>query len=342
MDKKVKPVLIENKFQWEKWMKSNNPATFLQSWNWGETNAKMGDEVVRYIFYKGSLPVASFQGIIQKAKRGKHILIPGGPVMDWNDQKLIEIVVSFIKKIAIEKNVKFVRIRPDIENSEIINKIFKNNSFIPSPMHLHAENTWILDLSADEDTILSNMRKTTRYCIKKSLNEGLTIEKTTDSKSVDILYKLQKETSKRHSFVEFPKKLFKYQLETFGEDGGAVMYICRKNKEVLVAAMILYYGETAFYHHSASSNSARNTNASYFLQWNIIKDAKKLGCKYYNFWGIAPENKPKHRFFGVTVFKKGFGGYPLNWVHAHDIIISKIYWLTYLFEYARRIKRRLY
>ena len=80
---------------------------------------------------------------------------------------------------------------------------------------------------------------------------------------------------------------------------------------------------------------------SYFLQWQIIKEAKNRGIKYYNFWGIAPNDNPNHRFAGVTMFKTGFGGERIDWLHAHDLPISNKYWLTYLFESGRRIFRRL-
>lgn len=112
-------------------------------------------------------------------------------------------------------------------------------------------------------------------------------------------------------------------------------------EEVLSAAIIIFYGDYAYYHHSGSSSKIRPVPASYFLQWKIIQEAKKRGCKYYNFWGIAPNDNPKHRFAGVTIFKKGFGGKRINWLHAQDLPVSPLYWLTYIFETARRKRRSL-
>ena len=66
-----------------------------------------------------------------------------------------------------------------------------------------------------------------------------------------------------------------------------------------------------------------------------------MGLKYYDFWGIAPTDDPNHRFAGVTIFKKGFGGERIDWVHAHDLPVSPLYKLTYVFETGRRIRRNL-
>ena len=79
-------------------------------------------------------------------------------------------------------------------------------------MHLHAENTWILDISKPEEELLAGMRKSTRYLIKKSLDLGLELEVSKDPKSAGILYELQKETAKSHKFVGFSQKLFNQKL----------------------------------------------------------------------------------------------------------------------------------
>ena len=60
----------------------------------------------------------------------------------------------------------------------------------------------------------------------------------------------------------------------------------------------------------------------------------------YNFWGIAPETASKdHPFFGITHYKKGFGGYQRDIVHCHDIVLSSRYYLTWIVETIRSKKR---
>jgi lipid II:glycine glycyltransferase (peptidoglycan interpeptide bridge formation enzyme) len=185
------------------------------------------------------------------------------------------------------------------------------------------------------------MRKTTRYLIKKSLNLNLKLEIFNDSKSASILYKLQKETAKRHKFVGFSQKLFESEIESFAKDKNARLFVCKKGSTVLAAAIIIFYGDSAYYHFSGSTSSFLEIPFSYFLQWQIIKEAKKTGLRYYNFWGIAPNSDPKHRFAGVTLFKTGFGGERIDWLHAQDLPVSPLYWVTHVFESVRKMLRRL-
>lgn len=332
---------IISKTVWEKFILSQNPQTFLHSWNWGETSKILGDKVYRIGFYKGSKLCGAVLLLVQKAKRGPHLIIPGGPFINWKDKKLVSVFIKTIEKIASQECVWFIRIRPEVLDSKDNREYFRKLGFIRAPMHLHAENTWVLDISDPEDQILSKMRKNTRYSVRKSLNEGFEFSKNNSEKGIHILYLLQKDTVKRHKFLGFSEKLFSAQMKTFGDDGQMDLYTVTKGGKNYVAAMIIYYGNYAYYHHSASSMDATKTNASYFMQWNIIKTAKKKGIKYYNFWGIAPADAKKHRFMGVTTFKKGFGGIAIDWVPAQDYVISKYYIFTKVIETLRKRIRGL-
>lgn len=340
---KFEEKIITDKKVWEDLLLAKHPQSFLQSWNWGETNRLMGKKVFRVGIYNKT--IARLEGIYlaikEEAKRGPHLLIPAGPIIDWEDKKMVSFFLESIQNLGKQEKVWFVRVRPELLDSPEHKRLFTRLGSVSAPMHLHAENTWVLNIASSEEEILAQMRKTTRYLIRKSLQMNLTFEASTDTEDSTILEQLQSETVQRHGFVGFPEILFVKQIETFGQDGQGALCICKKGNTPLAASIIIFYGESAYYHHSGSTLKFPSIPASYFLQWKIIQEAKSRGCKYYNFWGIAPTDDPKHRFAGVTIFKKGFGGARVDWLHAQDIIISPFYWFTYLFETMRRITRQL-
>ena len=333
---------IENRDEWEKAVLSFAPQTFLQGWSWGQTNVGVGAKVIRLGFCQDDKTVGVAQIIKEKARRGPYLLIPGGPLLDWSNQRLVKFVVDHIRDLAQKEKVWFIRIRPEVPDSFGSKKAFLKLGFLPAPMHLHAENTWVLDITPEEETLLQGMRKTTRYLIRQSLKENLTFEEYTHPNGAEILCTLQKETAARHKFSPYPKKLFEAELASFKENQEGSLFVCKYGKDVLAAAIIIFYGHIAYYHHSASTLiKYPKVPFSYFLQWHIIKEAKKRNARTYNFWGIAPSDNPKHRFAGVTTFKKGFGGERIDWLQAQDLPVSPFYWLTYIFETLRRITRRL-
>ena len=114
---------------------------------------------------------------------------------------------------------------------------------------------------------------------------------------------------------------------------------------------MVFWQNMGFYHHGASLSKYKNVPVSYLLQWEAIKEAKRKGCQIYNFWGIANEKSKiknqkskinkKHPWWGLTLFKMGFGGYKKEYVRTQDLLLSSRYYLTYIFEKLRRIKRGL-
>jgi lipid II:glycine glycyltransferase (peptidoglycan interpeptide bridge formation enzyme) len=73
-----------------------------------------------------------------------------------------------------------------------------------------------------------------------------------------------------------------------------------------------------------------------------MRDLKALGYERFNLWGIAPAGQPNHRYAGVTTFKTGFGGEVIEYVPAHDLVLSKFgYFKDYVVESLRKKKRHL-
>lgn len=73
-----------------------------------------------------------------------------------------------------------------------------------------------------------------------------------------------------------------------------------------------------------------------------MRDLKEQGVKKYNLWGIAPPGEKNHRYSGVTTFKTGFGGEVVEFIPAHDIVISRgKYMLDLLVETLRKKRRHL-
>jgi len=208
-------------------------------------------------------------------------------------------------------------------------------------MHMHAETTWQLDLAPSEDELLANMRKTTRYSIRRAARDGVRIIQSKKVKDIETLYQLQMEAVKRHKFIPFSKEFMEKQFQAFVQDDQVALFLAEYNKQILSVAMIIYYGDMAVYHYAGTSSKFPQIFSSYLLQWEAIREAKKRECKIYNFWGIAPTDNPKHRFAGVTIFKKGFGWGRVDYLHAQDYPLSTLYRITCLFETIRRMRRRL-
>ena len=220
--------------------------------------------------------------------------------------------------------------------------LFLKLGFKNAPMHLHAELTHQLDITQSEDQLMSSMRKSTRYEIKQAIRQGIKITTSQNSKDIDEFYKLQLQTAQRQEFVAFGKQFLEEQFQVFVKDNQVLLYTAWMGKKKLAQAFIIFYGDEADYHYGASTYDGRKYPGAYLIQWEAIKEAKKRGLKRYNLWGVAPENQTNHRFHGVSVFKRGFRGNDVEYMHARDLIINLFaYRLNWFIETIRRKLRKV-
>ena len=126
---------IENKKYWEEFVLSKNEANFLQSWSWGEFHKALGKSINRTGFYEGTKLFGVMQAVVEPAKRGKYLTVPGGPIIDWQNKDLINAFAQQVKTIAKENDCVFVRVRPQLKSDEFSKKIFKDLGFKKAPMH---------------------------------------------------------------------------------------------------------------------------------------------------------------------------------------------------------------
>lgn len=341
---------ITDKTQWENFVYAQNANTFLQSWNWGEFNRLSGDKIFRLGIFENDNLIGVALIIKVNARRGKFLFCPHGPIMESRkvepacrqagveSRKLSGILFDYLKNLAIKEKVDFVRFSPLIENMPENLKIFQDYGFRNAPVHMmHPELSWLLDISKNEEEILKGMRKTTRNLVRRAEKENVEIIEVKSIEGIEEFYKLLMQTVGRHGFIPFPREYLKKELESFAPENRISIFFAKHAGQVLSSAIIVFYGNSSYYHHGASF--ASKIPASYLLMWRIIQESKKRDCKIFNFWGIAPEGQPKHPWAGLTLFKTGFGGFKEEYLHCQDLPITSKYWFNWLVESVRRWKR---
>lgn len=334
---------ITDRAVWEQFLDCLPVDTFLHTWEWGEfntqTNTRPGETIFRIGAYDGEklIAVALLLKII--AKRGSYIFCPHGPIISSDHETILKTIIKYSIHLAISEKVDFVRYAPLLLNDEKYLSIFRSLGFRDAPIHVHPELAWILDITPSEDELLSQMRKTSRHAIKKAVKDGVTVRQSTSLEDLTKFHTLYTETVERQQFTPFSLKYLQNELSTFLEKDHMRIFVAEYRLEPVAASMVVFTPYSAFYHQGASSRKYPKLTAAHALQWEAIRTAKQRGCQRYNFWGIADEVQPNHPWKGLTLFKKGFGGYSQRYVHAQDKPLGIKYWLNFGIETFRRKKR---
>jgi lipid II:glycine glycyltransferase (peptidoglycan interpeptide bridge formation enzyme) len=396
----MKIKIIDEKNLWQKFFDDNCLSSFLHSWEWGEFQQSLGYPIIRLGLFNNKNQLEAICLVIKiKSRRGSFLFIPHGPIFNQNKNEKIKIknyiekIKNYLITLSKKENYWFIRMAPVLEDKEEYQKIFSDLGFKKAPIYMHAETTWELPLiNKTEEELLSSMRKTTRYLIKKATRDGVLIEKTEDPKALKIFYNLYQETAKREKFTPFSFDFLKKEFAAFSKSKKAMIFLAKAPKAItgvevegilptrnaifekiknnlktggtdgrdptsaqrffqpdagrehlwegnrgqdpfLAAALIFFTKSAAFYHQGACLHT--KIPATYLLQWEAIKEAKNRGCLIYNFWGIYDEQRPERTpksWQGLTLFKTGFSGQIKRFLETQDYIISKKYYLTYLWE----------
>lgn len=329
--------------QWEQFLHSLAPHTFLQSWQWRRLHEQIGEPVMAIGAFQGDTLVGIALAILVRARRGTFLFCPHGPLalrMDTAEgADIIRVLLEELRTRALQKHASFLRVSPLALDTPDTRSFYARLGYRPAPIHVHAERMWILDLTPSEETLLAQMRKTTRNLIRRAEREGVTVRFSTDQTDVDTFEQLYAETAERERFVPFSHAFLAAEFDAFVPEGKGFLAFAEYQGKPIAGALIINETGRGFYHQGASSRAHKKTPAAYLLHWRIAQHLKQSGCLAYNFWGIAPENAPQHPWAGLTLFKQGFGGAAIDYLHAQDLPLRPNYWFTYLIETLRRKKR---
>ena len=334
---------ITEKKKWEDFVLSQTYAIFLQSPQYAEFYKKLGEQGWIFGVFDAEKLVGGTLAVTVHAKRGSFLFLPYGPVVSEkkNRSEVVRVLTDHLSDFIKNQNLNFLKVSPFWGNNPTNLNIFKQLKYRNAPMHVLAENTWLLDLGPSEEDILAGMEKTHRYLIRRCMKEGVTVSQTSESQKLIDFNQLHDLTAQRHRFHRFSDEYIQAEYDCFAPKKEAVVFKgILPDGRVDSAAVVIFYGNMAAYRHGASANFDNKLPTSYLVQWEAIKEAKRRGFSWYNFWGIAPkEANKKHPFYGITHFKKGFGGFNMDLLHCQDLPVTKKYYFNWLVETFRSLRR---
>ena len=197
-----------------------------------------------------------------------------------------------------------------------------------SPYPVQPQDTVVLSLDADEETLLARMRKKTRYNIRLATKRGVRIQRHSAEEALGILphwYALYRETSLRNRISLHSESYYRALIRLSMKVGAPSisLYTAHHENEALGGIIVAHLGNRSLYMYGASSNLKRELMPNYLLQWRAIVDAQGLGASEYDFFGIPPTDDPEHPMHGLMRFKTGFGGEIRHYPGAWDFPIRK-------------------
>ena len=314
----------------------NIPITQSKEWQ------KLQEDIGETCFYEKENDY-QYLSILTKRPGGNYLYLPYGPVTDT--EAGFKKALASLQSLAREQKAVFIRIEP--LNPDIVKYLPKNTI---KSKDLNPKDTWVLDITPDKPTLLTNFSQGTRTRYNTFAKKGLSVESTKDSSAIKQLIALQDKLFKKKNLNTFSPEYLKAELD----QPFATLYLVKyhhpegKDREehepadgqVLAASLFFDYNDTRYYMQSAADIDYKKLPATVALLTTAIFDAKEQGIKHFDFWGIAPEDAPDdHPWKGFTKFKQSFGGRPVAYAGTYDIIINPFKY--HLYQLVRKINQKI-
>lgn len=158
-----------------------------------------------------------------------------------------------------------------------------------------------LDLRVEDDELLSSFRKTTRYEIRRSEQQGVVIRLAATGGDMESLERIYFEMALTKKFDSWDPTHLSHVLHWIADkkDRGAVL-LAFKDSELLGGTLVVRVGSRAWYVLGATTKNHR-LSAGHLLQWHAIRWAKEHHCTEYDFGGFREGVET-----GPALFKRGF------------------------------------
>lgn len=190
--------------------------------------------------------------------------------------------------------LKFTHFDPDAIQQITVQ--LKAEASDPFPFFGHQSERLVINLVDDEEAMLASFDREVRRQIRAATRVNFEIRSSDSPESLAELWPMIERLTERKGFrVYRPEAGWQELLERASKHQCARVYSASLDSRVVQAIMVVRDANTAEYMLGALDLEALGDNPSpaCLLQWNVMKDMRRLGCSAYN---LGPPTGTVYRF----------------------------------------------
>jgi len=327
----IRPATEADAAAWQAMVEASPSGDFLQDWAWADVAAFDGQPQRRFVAVEDGDLVALAAAQVRPLPLGRSFwYVPHGPVLDYDHPRAgdrLRAMAIGLREAARGAKGIAVKLEPRLELGSAATADFRRLRH--DPRTLQVGQTRLVELG-DDETMLAGFDKDTRYGVRRAEREGVDVTRTDDAddrRAIDELHALVLETQARAGFPRPPLERYRTAWHSLADGGRASIFEAHREGRLLASGMLVIEGHRSFYLFSGSvreEHGEPKRYASYALQWAMMRHARDRGVRVHDLWGIAPDGAgPEHPWYGVGLFKKGFGGRAVAWAGTWDVVADR-------------------
>ena len=281
------------------------PAPLLQSWAWGEVQARSGWSLQRVRL--GHDALASVQ--LRSVGPAREAYVPRGPAPATADS--VAALVDWARGARIARLV----VEPDApaEFGEVLSERGFARVAPVQPQH-----TRILKL-LPPDELMQTFRHGRRYNIRTGIKRGVTVEEGKDAAELAR----QSAAVERREAIHLPSRAYYQHLLDLLPWCRTYTAYSPDKREPLATVLVARFAGRAYSLFAGRTGARRELMGNDLAWWAAISSAAEAGCTDFDLWGIPPPHaRPGHPWEGLGMFKSEFGGDAVAYTGAWQLDLS--------------------
>jgi lipid II:glycine glycyltransferase (peptidoglycan interpeptide bridge formation enzyme) len=310
--------------EWDAFVARFPGGYYMQTSSWAHVKTFLSWKGTRIIVYKNNQIVGGMQLLYRTLSFGITIgFVPRGPMMVSDDLIVTDIIFQQLRTLFETYHTHYITIQPPpktpgtLETMETFSRILRAYGFQDSSCYYLPTATIVIDLTADGDTLMANMRKKNRQHIRASARNGWISVRQGNRDDITTFYRLLLANSQRRQFKVHDSDYFLHMWDTLDCHNMIKVFVAECDNAPVSALLVLPFGDTVHYKYLGWSGQHGNRWPNEVLHWESIKWAKENGYRQCDLEGIEPDachallqgkEIPDECKYSPTSFKLGFGG----------------------------------
>ena len=314
---------------------------FYQTSKWAQVKTSGGWQPLIIVITLDDALIGGFQ-ILIKAKRyiGKIGLLLKGPVVTSSDSKILKFTIDILRKTAKANQIQALIIQPP-DRDEGMPGLLKESNFSPNHLeHVVKNNTVVIDIRGDEDSIFKAIKRTKRQNINTAIRKGVKVREG-NRDDLSTFFRFMLETCKRQQVSPSPssEEFLTQMWDIFSRTGNMKLFVAEYGGEDVSCLIVIPFGDTAYLWKFGWSGEYAKLFPNLIIYWEIFKWAKASGLSYADLGTAVSKDIADTSWNGETIseelaktysyFKVSFGGEVVRltdgFVYIHNPLIRWAY-----------------
>jgi lipid II:glycine glycyltransferase (peptidoglycan interpeptide bridge formation enzyme) len=325
--------------QWDAFVALQPHGHILQTSTWGELKSQFDWSAERIAVCQDNGLVAGALVLFRQLplRLGTLAYVPKGPILDFDDDAPTTELLHGLDRLMKRRRSILLKIEPDRLADQAFIARLGALGFRPSPQTIQPPRTLTLDISPDEEAILTAMHPKTRYNIRLAMKKDVIVREAT-SADLAAFTRLMQVTGERDDFAIHSPDYYAVAYRLFVPIDRARLFVAVFQEQVIAGLFVFALGDRAWYFYGASGEVERQRMPNHALQWAAIQWARSRGCTEYDLWGIPDEDEAtleahyldrSDDLWSVYRFKRGFGGRVVRFAGAFDRVYDPLLYQAY-------------